>query len=117
MVHLNSGQKLCFFELSLQNILLISLANPVIGFGNFCNLIKQLAVALEQLKLLVFVGQFEIRFFQLLNNGSSYRLDTVTSGRSVPPCRLSPMPKLARIRNLLRSAETDIGKIAGCISG
>ena len=103
-------------QLSFQHILLIALAHAVACLGRLLYLIQQLVTSLQNAEGLLNVGQAEIDHLEISHYRSADRIGLCFHGvRFVFGDTGAQLP-FARVRDVLRRAEPDVGEIAVAVA-
>src|SRR5580692_7683020 len=87
-------------------------ARAVAGICRLLHLLEQLTVLFEDRKRLRQVGQLEIRSFEFCENAAAHRLDLLLRNIGFAPRNLTFQAQLARIWNVLRNTQADVGEFA-----
>src|SRR5450755_2446428 len=117
MMHGDFAKELRFLELRLEDVLLRSQAGTVAGVGGLFHLLEQFAVLLEDREGFGEIGELEIRALELDEDGTAHGLDLLLRNIRVALRNLTFQAQLTGIRNVLRDAEAEVGKVAVGVAG
>src|SRR5579863_6252026 len=77
------AQQLGSFELSFQDVLLGSFADPIAPIRDFLDLFKKLTVAVENLQGLLHISDLKVSVLHLLKNGAPDGLELLPADRRI----------------------------------
>src|SRR5216684_5028736 len=117
MMHGEFAKQLRFLELRLEDVLLCSHARAVAGVGGLFHLLEHLAVLFEDRECFGEIRELEIRALELSEDGAAHGLDLLLRNIRFAFRDLALQAQLARIWNVLRNTETEVGKVAVRVAG
>src|SRR6266436_3711199 len=112
MVHGNLLQNLGVLQLSLKNILLVPLPDPVARFRDLLNLAQDLVVVLQNWQGLLKVSELKIHEFQCLDCLTPHPVRLIVDRVSFALRNLGSETTLAWIWKLLRCPDAHVSKVA-----
>src|SRR6266849_4220188 len=117
MMHGDFAKQLRFLELCLEDVLLRSHAGTVPGVGGLFHLLEQLAVLFEDRECFGEIRELEVRALELSEDGTAHGFDLLLQNIRVAFRNLTLQAQLARVRNILRDPEAEVGKVAVGVAG